>query len=81
MMIFVSFPYLSKISIYLFFPKGKVLCIFACWKPRRASCIVCPPPPPAVSRADHWEPEETCLLERGVPYPVQQLLLDTLVIK
>lgn len=42
-MIFVSFPYLSKISIYLFFPKGKVLCIFACWKPRRASCA--PPAP------------------------------------
>lgn len=77
MMIFVSFPYLSKISIYLFFPKGKVLCTFACWKPRRASCA----PPPTVSRADHWEPEENCLLERGVPYPVQQLLLDTLVIR
>lgn len=63
MMIFVLFPYLSKISIYLFFSKGKVLCTLP------AGNLVTHRVPPPPSPPCHWEPEETCLLERGYLTP------------
>lgn len=74
MMIFVLFPYLSKISIYLFFSKGKVLCTLPAGN-LVTHCV--PPPLPAVSLGARGN----LPFREGVSYPIQQLLLDTLVIK